>query len=617
LPVRCDDFFELAPSQINDNYCDCKDGTDEPGTSACSDSFGARFICENKAHKSISIPSSRVGDGICDCCDGSDEAEMVGCVDSCLAAAREEREMLEGLISAYKQGSAIRASYERSVDESREKADEVTAQAAEQIRGLESQLGELRPLLLQAEEKQRDLQSNGDAEDVEQLYDILHFSNYTEGDIGLFLSTFFDFINVHPLDVSGSLSVVMGAVDEAMDSEYSGGHHDYDGGREYDYDDPYGGHEDEEGHTVHQQRAPAAGAMEAQITGEGDAVAAVRSVSDAESAAPVVSTPCGYMALAGGAGDAVEPTQGQKRTSATAEQLAKLPGDERLQHLCVVLQDQNEDERRRTVIKLLRAVCVQKSACFQLFIAAGYFLWKREMTYIRDFFYSRYQEDEVIAGAEDDPVFEAKNSCPAGFHQIDFYCALAPQYKSIMSKQYAVQAPADTQEQSNTIEMLRTRIDSLEQELREVEEKKEGQQTFVDLLDSNAEYKALVSLYGNQFSVVDGKFRYTVSVVKSVEQCDDNGEDCSTDGVNLGKFSSITPSPRKNGITQLKMHFSDGAYCHAFGPRTADIFITCGGENKVISASEPSTCYYTFEMISPAACTPQFAVESGIEKYLA
>lgn len=191
LPVRCDDSFDLIESQINDNYCDCKDGSDEPGTSACSDSFGSRFICENKAHKSVSIPSSRVGDGVCDCCDGSDEQENVGCVDYCVAAAREEREKLEGLISAYKKGSAIKADYERAADESREKADEAAGPVAEQIRSLETQLGEWRPLLVQAEEKARETQSNGDEDDVDQLYDILHFSNYTEGDIGLFLSTFF------------------------------------------------------------------------------------------------------------------------------------------------------------------------------------------------------------------------------------------------------------------------------------------------------------------------------------------------------------------------------------------------------------------------------------------
>lgn len=72
---------EIPANRINDNYCDCADGTDEPGTSACSAGI---FYCENKGYQGETIFSSKVNDGICDCCDGADEHEgKVNCANTC------------------------------------------------------------------------------------------------------------------------------------------------------------------------------------------------------------------------------------------------------------------------------------------------------------------------------------------------------------------------------------------------------------------------------------------------------------------------------------------------------------------------------------------------------
>jgi len=52
-------------SAVNDDFCDCADGSDEPGTSACEGRPASGFYCENKGHVPSVILASRVNDGLC------------------------------------------------------------------------------------------------------------------------------------------------------------------------------------------------------------------------------------------------------------------------------------------------------------------------------------------------------------------------------------------------------------------------------------------------------------------------------------------------------------------------------------------------------------------------
>ncbi|KOO23445.1 glucosidase 2 subunit beta [Chrysochromulina tobinii] len=90
----------LPIAQLNDDYCDCTDGSDEPGTSACANT-GGRFYCANKGFKPTYVRAGLVGDGICDCCDGTDEYARPGaCTDTCIQAGEAARAVAAATLSS-------------------------------------------------------------------------------------------------------------------------------------------------------------------------------------------------------------------------------------------------------------------------------------------------------------------------------------------------------------------------------------------------------------------------------------------------------------------------------------------------------------------------------------
>ncbi|CAG5046596.1 unnamed protein product [Parnassius apollo] len=146
-------------SYVNDDYCDCFDGSDEPGTSACLNGI---FHCTNAGHRSQNIPSSRVNDGVCDCCDGTDEyAEPDTCKNICEEMGKEARAEAQRLADLHKAGNHFRL-------ELIEKGNKKRNEMAEQLSQLEKDKEEAMKIKAEKEALKNELEAKEN--EVLQVY---------------------------------------------------------------------------------------------------------------------------------------------------------------------------------------------------------------------------------------------------------------------------------------------------------------------------------------------------------------------------------------------------------------------------------------------------------------
>ncbi|XP_023533400.1 glucosidase 2 subunit beta isoform X3 [Cucurbita pepo subsp. pepo] len=155
--IKCrDGSNKFTKAQLNDNYCDCPDGTDEPGTSACPN---GKFYCPNAGHVPLLLFSSRVNDGICDCCDGSDEYDnKVKCPNTCWEAGKVARDKLKKKIATLEEGFKIRkVEVEHAkVAITKDEAELLKLQNEEKVlKGLVEQLQERKEQIEKLEEEER------------------------------------------------------------------------------------------------------------------------------------------------------------------------------------------------------------------------------------------------------------------------------------------------------------------------------------------------------------------------------------------------------------------------------------------------------------------------------
>jgi protein kinase C substrate 80K-H len=105
----------------------------------------------------------------------------------------------------------------------------------------------------------------------------------------------------------------------------------------------------------------------------------------------------------------------------------------------------------------------------------------------------------------------------------------------------------------------------------------------------------LHSMADQCYSVLAGKYTYEVCVFGRASQKEGKGG-----GTTLGNWRGIERD-EESGDRVMKCP-----------QRSATVFVTCGAEHKLLSADEPDTCRYVFEMESPIGCDDVYKAKMGL-----
>ncbi|KAK2074804.1 hypothetical protein P8C59_008982 [Phyllachora maydis] len=172
----------LQLSQVNDNSCDCPDGSDEPGTAHCAhldalsppqplagSPIGTTntstalpgFWCANEGHIGAYVPFRIVNDGVCDyelCCDGSEEYAHVGgvkCEDRCAAVGKKHRRMEDEKRKAMERAIKKRRTMVKEAREKRRLLEAKISVLKGEVEATETKRDELQKKLVEVEKSEK------------------------------------------------------------------------------------------------------------------------------------------------------------------------------------------------------------------------------------------------------------------------------------------------------------------------------------------------------------------------------------------------------------------------------------------------------------------------------
>ena len=107
------------------------------------------------------------------------------------------------------------------------------------------------------------------------------------------------------------------------------------------------------------------------------------------------------------------------------------------------------------------------------------------------------------------------------------------------------------------------------------------------------------------FEITANKYVYELCMFGTAKQKDGNSH------TSLGRFDKYEYF-ENDGISTRVLKWTNGQKCWNGPKRSATVEMTCGPETKLISANEPDTCRYVFEMESHLACDEAYKMKMGL-----
>lgn len=211
---------------------------------------------------------------------------------------------------------------------------------------------------------------------------------------------------------------------------------------------------------------------------------------------------------------------------------------------------------------------------------------------------------ELNSIASLDSMCTAEGAIPTEIHDgfFGYHNVFPREEDDVLSKLF--EKPGDDSAEWVDLLSMQEKIQGTEADLDELRRRIRDIEDFVGGQDGNETFGPdgeLHSFKNECFKYEAAKYIYELCLFKSAKQ----KESDSHGGTHLGGWTSPKVVESELGRSRV-WSWVKGAKCWNGPERSAEAIVSCGAETKILSADEPETCKYVFEVESPVACDEEF-----------